>query len=146
MVKTTDDDDNQERGTGMNAYARAAQNYSSMKVQSSVEDASPHRLIQMLFEGALERIAQAKGAMQQGRHSQRAELVRKAVNIVMALQGSLNDNEGGQLTADLDALYDYIVRTLLAANMHSDEAKLDECGRLLGELKSAWDGIADQAR
>lgn len=146
MVKASDDNPDQKRGTGMNAYARAAQNYSSVKVQSGVDDASPHRLIQMLFEGALERIAQAKGAMQQERHTQRAELIRKAVNIVMALQGSLNDDEGGDMTADLDNLYDYIVRTLLFANVHSDPAKLDECGRLLGEIKSAWDGIAPEAR
>jgi len=146
MVNASDNNPDQKRGTGMNAYARAAQNYSSVKVQSGVDGASPHRLIQMLYEGALERIAQAKGAMQQERHVQRAELIRKAVNIVMALQGSLNDEEGGDMTASLDNLYDYIVRTLLFANAHNDPAKLDECGRLLGELKSAWDGIAPEAR
>jgi len=146
MVKTTDDDDNQERGTGMNAYARAAQNYSSMKVQSSAMDASPHRLIQMLFEGALERIAQAKGAMQQNQVARKGELIGKAINIVAGLQGSLNDKEGGQLSENLDDLYDYIIRALTEANYKNSLERLDECGRLLGELKAAWDGIADQAR
>ncbi|WP_286807132.1 MULTISPECIES: flagellar export chaperone FliS [unclassified Marinimicrobium] len=146
MVKTTDDDDNQERGTGMNAYARAAQNYSSMKVQSSAMDASPHRLIQMLFEGALERIAQAKGAMQQNQVARKGELIGKAINIVAGLQGSLSDKEGGQLSENLDDLYDYIIRALTEANYKNSLERLDECGRLLGELKSAWDGIADQAR
>jgi flagellar protein FliS len=147
MVNTTDDNnDDQPRGTGMNAYARAAQNYSSMKVQSSAMDASPHRLIQMLFEGALERIAQAKGAMQQGQVARKGELISKAINIVAGLNGTLNDKEGGELAANLDDLYDYIIRALTEANYKNSTERLDECGRLLGELKSAWDTIAEEAR
>lgn len=130
----------------MNAYARAAQNYSSVKVQSSVEDASPHRLIQMLFEGAIERIAQAKGAMQRKEVKRKLEAVNKAINIVNGLRGSLNDAEGGELAANLDDIYDYIIRRLIQANQENDPAQLDECGRLLGELKSAWDAIAEQVR
>lgn len=147
MVKTTTNNDDQERGTGMNAYARAAQNYSSMKVQSSAMDASPHRLIQMLFEGALERIAQAKGAMQQNQIARKGELIQKAINIVDGLQGSLKDKkEEGELADELNELYDYIIRALTEANYKNSVERLDECGRLLGELKSAWDSIADQAR
>lgn len=130
----------------MNAYARAAQNYSSVKVQSSVEDASPHRLIQMLFEGAIERIAQAKGAMERKEVSRKLEAVNKAINIVNGLRGSLNDAEGGELAANLDDMYDYIIRRLIQANQENDPTQLDECGRLLGELKSAWDDIAEQVR
>lgn len=130
----------------MNAYARAAQNYSSVKVQSSVTDASPHRLVQMLFEGALERIAQAKGAMARNEIARKGELLNKAINIVGGLSGSLNDNEGGELAANLDALYDYIMRRLVQANADNDPSILDECGRLLGELKSSWDGIAAEVR
>lgn len=127
----------------MNAY-QAAQHYSTVKNQSNVLDASPHRLIQMLFEGALERIAQAKGAMQQKQIARKGELIGKAINIVGGLQGSLNDKEGGQLAANLDGLYDYIIRRLAKANFDNDPEILDECGRLLGELKSGWDAIAEQ--
>lgn len=129
----------------MNPY-QAAQNYSSVKTQTNIVDASPHRLIQMLFEGALERIAQAKGAMLQNQIARKGELIGKAVNIVGGLQGSLNDKEGGQLAANLDGLYDYIIRRLSKANYDNDPAALDECGRLLGELKAGWDAIADGAR
>jgi flagellar protein FliS len=128
----------------MNSYS-AIQSYSSVKVQSGVESASPHRLIQMLFEGALERIAQAKGAMQQKQYARKGELLGKAINIVGGLQGSLNDREGGELAANLDSLYDYIVRRLTQANYENNLDYLDECGRLLGELKAAWDAIAPQA-
>lgn len=131
----------------MNAYARAAKNYSSVKVQSSVNDASPHQLIQMLFEGALERIAQAKGAMQQNQIARKGELIQKACNIVGGLQGSLKDKEkDGDLADNLNELYDYIIRCLTEANYKNNPELLDECGRLLGELKSAWDGIAPEVR
>ena len=129
----------------MNPY-QAAQHYSAVKVQSSVMDASPHRLIQMLFEGALERIAQAKGAMLQHQIARKGELIGKAVNIVAGLQGSLNDKEGGDLALNLDSLYDYIIRRLSQANYENNPEILDECGRLLGEVKSGWDAIANEVR
>jgi flagellar secretion chaperone FliS len=122
----------------------AIQSYSSVKVTSAIETASPHRLIQMLFEGALERIAQAKGAMQQNQIARKGELIGKAVSIVGGLQGSLNDNEGGGLAANLDSLYDYIIRRLSQANYENNTVHLDECGRLLAEIKSAWDLISEQ--
>jgi flagellar protein FliS len=128
----------------MNSYS-AVQHYSSVKVHSSVEAASPHRLIQMLFEGALERIAQAKGAMAQNQIARKGELIGKAIAIVGGLQGSLNDKEGGALAANLDDLYDYIVRRLTQANYENNPEYLDECGRLLSEIKTAWDAIGDHA-
>ncbi|MGV8835485.1 flagellar export chaperone FliS [Cellvibrio sp.] len=127
----------------MNSYS-AVQNYSSVKVHSGIETASPHRLIQMLFEGALERIAQAKGAMAQNQVARKGELIGKAVAIVGGLQGSLNDKEGGALAANLDGLYDYIIRRLSQANYENNAEYLDECGRLLGEIKTAWDAIGSQ--
>src|SRR5690606_19746757 len=110
---------------------------SSLHVHSGVEDASPHRLIQMLFEGVLERIAQAKGAIQQKQIARKGELIGKAINIVGGLQGCLNDNEGGELAQNLDSLYAYIIQRLTQANFETNPEILDECGRLLGELKSA---------
>ncbi|WP_041523344.1 flagellar export chaperone FliS [Gilvimarinus agarilyticus] len=126
----------------MNSYS-AIQNYQQVNVQSSVVDASPHRLIQMLFEGALERIAQAKGSLARGSFVQKSERITKAVAIVQGLQGSLSDTEGGELTANLDALYDYVIRTLIQANQSNDVAKLDECAKLLGDVKSGWDQMLD---
>jgi flagellar protein FliS len=127
----------------MNSYS-AVQHYSSVKVHSGIETASPHRLIQMLFEGALERIAQAKGAMTQNQIARKGELIGKAVAIVGGLQGSLNDKEGGTLAANLDGLYDYVIRRLSQANYENNPEYLDECGRLLGEIKTAWDAIGNQ--
>jgi flagellar secretion chaperone FliS len=126
----------------MNAYS-AAKSYNNVKVQAGIETASPHRLVQMLFEGALERIAQAKGAMMQKQIARKGELIAKAIAIVGGLQGSLNDKEGGHLAANLDDLYDYIIRRLTQANYENNLAQLDECARLLGEIKMAWDSIME---
>lgn len=121
-----------------------AQAYSSMQVQTRIEDASPHRLIQMLFEGALERIAQAKGAMQQKQIERKGTLITKAVNIIGGLQGCLVDAGDGELTANLDSLYDYMIRRLIRANAQNDEAGLDEVAGLLIDIKSAWDQIGSE--
>jgi flagellar protein FliS len=128
----------------MNSYSSAAKHYANVKVYSGVENASPHRLIQMLFEGALERIAQAKGAMLQNQIARKGELLTRAVAIVGGLQGSLNDNQGGELAAQLNGLYDYIIRRLTQANFENKPEYLDECGKLLGEIKTAWDAISSQ--
>lgn len=122
----------------MNNPAKA---YSSMQVETKVVDASPHRLIQMLFEGALERIAQAKGALQQNQSARKGELISKAVGIVGGLQGSLVDAGDGELSANLDNLYDYMIRRLTEANLKNDENILDEVSGLITEIKGAWDQI-----
>ncbi len=115
--------------------------YSSVSVQTGVESASPHRLIQMLFAGALERIAQAKGAMQQNQVERKGELIGKAAAIVAGLQGSLVDTGDSDLSTNLDSLYDYMIRRLYEANRNNDSEILDEVARLIGEIKGAWDAI-----
>ena len=109
-------------------------------------DASPYRLVQMLFEGALERIAQAKGAMQQGQIERKGVLINKASSIIGGLQGSLEEAGDGELTANLDNLYDYMIRRLSQANLKNDSSMLDEVSALLLEIKDAWDKIADKVQ
>lgn len=127
----------------MNAMA-ALQSYAQVKTHSGVTDASPHRLIQMLFEGGLERIAQAKGAIQQNNVENRSMYINKAANIIGGLRGSLDSDQGGDLADNLDSLYDYMTRRLYEANRDSNLDILDEVGGLLAEIKMAWDQIADQ--
>ena len=119
----------------------ALQQYRQVKTGVGVEGASPHRLIQMLFEGALERLASAKGHLQRGEIALKGEQIGKAIGIIGGLRESLNEEAGGEIARNLGALYDYMERRLFQANLTSDPALLDEVSGLLRELKAGWDGI-----
>ena len=121
--------------------ANALRQYQQVKTGTGVEYASPHRLIQMLFEGGLERIASAKGMLQRGELGRKGELIGKAINIIGGLRDGLDFERGGELATNLDALYDYMQRRLLRANIDCDPAVLDEVASLLREIKEAWDVI-----
>ncbi len=126
----------------MNSRAqKALSQYRDVGVQSGVSEASPHRLVQMMFEGALSRIFKAKGAMERREIALKGETISQAISIVDALRASLNLDEGGELADNLFALYEYITRRLLIANSHNSTEILDECASLLAQVKGAWDQI-----
>lgn len=106
--------------------------------------ASPHRQIQMLFEGVLERIAMARGAMLHKNIAVKGEQIGRAIDIVEGLRVMLDHDRGGELSARLDSLYGYMTRRLLEANLRNDPEALDEVVRLLREVKAGWDAIPEQ--
>lgn len=123
-------------------YAMTAmKQYQQVGVKAQVDDADPHRLIQMLLQGGLDRIAQAKGAMERDAFAEKGELVGKAISIIGGLRQVLDKNAGGELAENLDSLYEYMTMRLFEASRHNDLEKLNEVGRLLGEIKLAWDQI-----
>lgn len=124
-------------------YGQGARAYADIGRHASVEVASPHRLIQMLFDGALDRIASARGCMARGDMGGKGYEIGRAIRIVEGLRMSLDRTRGDSLTANLDELYDYMGRRLLQANLGSDDTMLAECTHLLRELKSAWDAIPE---
>lgn len=124
----------------MNPQA-ALKSYAKVQYRANVEIASPHRLIDMLYEGAMERIAQAKGAMEYGNIEMKGAKINSAISIVGGLRESLNVDEGGELAMNLDNLYLYIQSLLSTAHSRNDAAKLDEAITLLGDLRSAWKQI-----
>lgn len=125
----------------MNARA-AMQSYGQVQVNAGVEDASSHRLIGMLYEGLLTRIAQAKGALLQKDVATKGQKVSEAMNILMGLREFLDTDTGGEIAQNLDALYDYIQRNLMQAHMKNDESKFDECRDLLLPITGAWAEIS----
>lgn len=124
----------------------ATRSYVAVGAETSVTDADPHRLIRLLLDGVLSRIAAAKGHMLRGEIAQKGECIGKAIGIVSGLQASLNRDEGGEIAANLSALYDYAGLRLLEANVHNDPARLEEVAKLLGEIKSAWESITPETR
>ena len=120
------------------AQSRASAAYSSISAHGGVAAADPHRLIQMLMDGALERIAHARGHLEHGQFAEKNRLLHAAVTIIGELRASLDLRGGGAIAANLDDLYDYMCRQLIAANLQNRIATLDEVSHLLGMMRSAW--------
>ena len=123
----------------------ALQKYQQIGVQSSITDATPHRLIQMLMEGALERITKARGCIIRGEIAEKCRYISSALAIVDGLAGSLNLTAGGEVASNLLSLYEYIGRRLLQANLENSASILDEASGLLTQIKEGWDAIGPQA-
>ncbi len=120
---------------------RATQQYKNMGVQSKLADASPYRLIQMLMDGALDRMAIAKGQIVRKEIANKTQSITRAIGIIDGLRMSLDHSVNPELSRNLENLYDYMNRRLLLANVNNDCEIIDEVMVLLRELKEAWDAI-----
>lgn len=118
--------------------------YRKVEVETGVPEASPHQLVLMLMEGALVAINIAAVKMEQGDIPKKGEAISKAIALIdEGLRPSLNLEQGGEIAANLDALYDYMGRQLFLANLRNDTAPLNEVARLLGDIKEAWVAIGN---
>ena len=124
---------------------RNANQYSQIDSYSGVTDASPHQLIQMLLDGAMKKIALAKGIIERGDVAKKGEVIGQAIAIVDGLRASLN-LDAGEMARNLDDLYEYVGRRLLLANLNDDIEILNEVSSLLREIKTAWESIPLEAR
>ncbi|MES2626581.1 MAG: flagellar export chaperone FliS [Pseudomonadota bacterium] len=116
--------------------------YQSVDVQSKVAASNPHKLISMLLEGALKKIAIANGATKRGDLAQKGVSLSGAIRIIDSLRAALDLERGGEIADNLTALYSYMERRLLEANQKSDVAMMTEVSSLLTEIKSSWDQIS----
>ncbi len=124
----------------MNGFS-ALRQYRQVGTQSGVAEASPHQLVTLLMDGALDRISIAKGHMMRNEAAEKGQRIGAAISIIDGLRASLNMEQGGVMAANLTSLYDYMLRQLLEANLHDREEKLDEVTSLLREIKEAWGAI-----
>ena len=131
------------------AARRGAAAYSSVGVETGVSTADPHKLILMLFEGALLQIGTAAIALENKDVPAKGMAISKAIEIILnGLKVSLDYEAGGDLAQRLGALYDYMTQRLLYANLHNSRPAMDEVTQLLTDLKGAWEaiGASDQAQ
>ncbi len=127
------------------ATARKGVNqYANIHTETVMEEATPHRLVQMLMDGFLARVYGAKGAIQQADFEQKSIYISKAIGIVGGLIEGLDLEKGGELAENLNGLYQYINNRLLQASRDNDEAILDEVIALMKEIKEGWDAIRDE--
>jgi flagellar protein FliS len=120
----------------------ALKGYNNVKVDAGVAGASPHGLIQMLYDGLLERMAQLKGAIEQKNIELKHLKVNQATSIVLGLREALDIEKGDDLAVKLDSLYDYIQRQLWKANVNNSPEIIEECIALVVEVSSAWREIS----
>ena len=120
--------------------------YKQVDNYTGVNGADPHQLVTMLLDGALGKLAAVKGYMAHGDIVKKGETIGQAISIVGGLRASLNMEAGGEVAANLYDLYDYIERRLLQANLNNNIGMVDEAGKLLRDIKSAWDAIPMEAR
>ena len=124
--------------------SRAINQYAHVNHQSLINEASPHQLIAMLINGALERLTFAKGCIERNEIANKAIMLGKAMDIIGGLQNSLDMENGGEISTNLDDLYNYMNRRLLVANSKNDISAVDEVIDLMNNIKAGWDGIPQE--
>lgn len=123
-----------------------AENYRKVGVSSAVSDADPHKLVALLLAGACERLRLAQACIERGDTARKGKAIGEACAIVGHLNGSLDHEAGGEMAANLSALYDYVMQRLTEANLHNDPSALQESLDLLGEIDGAWNAIPHDQR
>ncbi len=128
------------------SYQKQASAYREQTLHSKIDGADPHRLIQMLLEGALEKIVRAKHFIEQKDLAEKGRHIAWAMDIVDGLKISLDPEQGDEkLVQNLEDLYNYVNHLLLQASATLDISYLDQAAQILTEIKAGWDSIKQQA-
>lgn len=119
--------------------------YRQVGLETSVSTASSHQLVTLLYDGFFDAISQARGAMRSKDVETKAKALSRAIAIVdEGLKACLDMSQGGEIANNLNALYGYITLRITQANLHNDEAPLQECVNLMTPLREAWIAIGQQ--
>ena len=122
----------------------ALQKYNQIRAHVQTEGASPHRLIQILMDGAIEKIRLAKVLIEQRDIPGKISQINWALSIIDGLRQSLDMEKGGKIASNLEELYDYMQRRLIVANAENNVLVLDEVVGLMLEIKTAWDAVPEK--
>jgi flagellar protein FliS len=126
----------------MNAPGLSA--YTQTNIESIVHEATPHKLIEMLFKGAKDALAQAMGAIERKDFEGKSKKISKATEIILNLQTYLDQEKGGEIAENLNELYTYMAKVLIDANRTNDLEKLREVSGLLETVADGWASMAEE--
>ena len=127
-------------------YGRNLKAYRRTSLEAELSVATPHRVIQMLFNGLIERLSQAKGAIERKDLEYKANRITKALGILDGLQGALDRKENPELSDKMYALYDYMKVVLSKASSNLESEPIDEVIKLITPIKTAWDNIPENVK
>lgn len=120
---------------------KALQQYQNVNLESDINSASPYRITQMLMEGAIRYLKQAKFAIEKKDFEKKSDFISRAEAIIATLAGSLDEKQSPELAANLASLYDYAMRQLIDASVEMNVEKLDIAIGVISDIKSGWDSI-----
>lgn len=121
-----------------NPYASKLSEYAQVSAHAGVAAADPHKLILMLMDGALERLAIARGCILRKETIHKAQLVNRVVSILGELKASLDVKAGGAIATNLGDLYDYMVQRVLLGSLQNKAEHLEEVTKLMNSIREAW--------
>ncbi len=130
----------------MNSMNQALTAYADVDLQTAIVTASPVQIVVLLYDGAINALAAAKGRMLEKRFAEKGALISKAIGIVEGLRSVLDHSRGGDVTSNLEALYDYMKRRLASANLKNEVEGVEEVMRLLSTLREAWVELEQRER
>ncbi len=125
--------------TGINAYRKG-------NLKQDIANADPHKLTLMLMQGALDRLAFAKGAMERKEFAAKSEFLSRVTAILMNLRDTLDMDVGGEVAENMYSLYEYMIERTGEAHVRNDLQILDEVISLLTPIRDAWVQIPQAAK
>jgi flagellar secretion chaperone FliS len=128
------------------AANQALKRYQKVGAHAAIAAADPYRLVQLMLDNVLQRIAAARGHLDRNEVARKGEQASKAIALIGALNASLNLEAGGEIAANLRRLYDYCAVRLVQANARNDAAAFEEVTSIVRTIKDGWDGIGEQVR
>ena len=128
----------------MNAPGLSA--YTQTNIESIVHEATPHKLIEMLFKGAKDALSQAVGAIERKDFEAKSKKISKAAEIILNLRTYLDKEKGGEVADNLNELYTYMAKVLIDANRTNDTEKLREVSALLDTVVDGWASMPEEVK
>lgn len=120
--------------------------YRNVDRHSGLAAADPHTVIVMLFNGVLESLAVAKGAIERRELEVKSKQINKAVDIFRALQGSLDAENEPEISDNFHSLYEYCIGRLQECSISLDTSLIDEVVTLFKPIAEAWQQMPEQAK
>lgn len=125
-------------------FTKGIKAYTDVGVTTAVTTANPVQLIVLLYDGAMSALATAKGEIERSNIPEKSRLIVKAIAIIEGLRSAIDFQQGGDIAANLEDLYQYMSIQLTTANLNNDTVPIDEVYRLLSELRDAWQELASK--